>query len=75
MLFQMTSSQVLATQNGPITRYKPPEQITIYFTYPEEISKTLFVLDTPIAIIPKKGSPIAVIRNPKLAVHTFDPAV
>lgn len=58
-------------KNGPITRYKPIVNKYAYILLTlEEISKIPFVLDTPMAIIPRNGNPIAVIKNPKLAVNT-----
>ena len=63
-------------KNGPMTRYKPIVNMYAYVLLTlDVISKIPFVLDIPIAIIPKNGNPIAVIKKPKLAINTFDPAV
>ena len=63
-------------KNGPITKYKA---IVNAYAYPlltrDEISKTPFVLEIPIATIPRKGSPMAVIRKPKFASQTFSPCL
>ncbi len=32
------------------------------------------VFEIPIAMIPRNGKPIAVIKNPKLAIKTLEPA-
>ena len=40
----------------------------------EAISKIPFVLEIPIAIMPKKGKAIAVSKKPKSALKIFEPA-
>jgi hypothetical protein len=62
-------------KNGPIVKYNNDVNITANTgcTLLERSCKFLLP-ENPIASVPKKGKLIPVTKNPKIAIHTFDPA-